>query len=80
MKLRGIEHVLANLVESILARAGGPEDGVALRVTRFDLEVPCEMRLNRHAGLDASMPRGRLATGFDPPLGQIRAVFEEGDA
>jgi hypothetical protein len=80
MRLRGIEHVLADLAESVLARAGGPEDGVAVHVTRFDLNVPCEMRLNQHAELDASMPRGRLATGFDPPLGQVRAVFEEGDA
>jgi hypothetical protein len=79
MKLRGIEQVLVDLADSVLARAGGPEAGVAIRVTRFNLDVPCELRLNTRAGLDASMPRGRLATGFDPPLGQIRAVFVEAE-
>jgi hypothetical protein len=79
MKLRGIEHVLVDLADSILARAGGSEDGIEVHVTRFDLEVPCELRLNARAGMDASMPRGRLATGFDPPLGQLRAMFQEGD-
>ena len=80
MKLRGIEQVLVDLADSILARAGGSEDGIAIHVTRFELDVPCELRLNGRAGLDASMPRGRLATGFDPPLGQLRAVFQEGDS
>jgi hypothetical protein len=77
MKLRGVEHVLLDLADSILARAGGAEEGVAIHVTRVDLDVPCEMRINARAGLDASMPRGRMATGFDPPLGQLRAVFLE---
>ena len=80
MTLRGIEQLLVDLAGSILARAGSPEDGVAIRITRIDIDVPCELRLNKHAGLDASMPRGRLATGFDPPLGQIRAVFRVGDS
>ena len=50
-----------------------------LVISTIDLELPIEARLAGGA-LQASWPRGRLETGFDPPLGMlvVQLSSEEG--
>jgi hypothetical protein len=49
--------------------------GDGLIVHQVDLDVPVESRFTRD-GVEMTLPRNRLATGFDPPLGRLRARFE----
>ena len=47
-----------------------PIDEGDLVVSEVDLEIPVESRMSNR-GLEAAWPRGRVATGFDPPLAMI---------
>jgi len=71
--------VLVALADSILAEAGGPADGVRVRVSGFQLDLPLEGGFGQGARLEATLPRGTLATGFDVALGRVRARFERSD-
>jgi hypothetical protein len=66
----GLDHLLAG----VGALAPAPPSGLAL--TRLELDLPLEVRIGDGAVLLASLPRGRLATGFDLPRGRIRARLE----
>jgi hypothetical protein len=57
-----------------LAPAALSANGVSLVTSALDLDLPIEALIAN--GLRASLPRGRLATGFDPPLCRLRARFE----
>lgn len=48
-----------------------PLEGGDLVVSSVDLEIPIESRIDDHGRLEASWPRGRFGTGFDPPLGAM---------
>ncbi len=62
-----LDDMLADLPEAV-ADAG---TGEGLAVVDFEVQVPIEARV-RAGGLSVSVPRGRLATGFDAPRGQLR--------
>jgi hypothetical protein len=47
-----------------------------LTVREMELTLPIESRIGHGGELRASLPRGRLATGFDPPLTQMALRFE----
>jgi hypothetical protein len=74
--MRPLHAVLLELVDAVPTAAVDPDSGESLGVTAIDLELPMEWRIGGGAGLDASLPRGRLATGFDPPLGRLRLALE----
>ncbi|TMQ08133.1 MAG: hypothetical protein E6J90_41420 [Deltaproteobacteria bacterium] len=59
-----------------------PLAGGDLVVSAVELELPIESRFDAHGRLEASWPRGRFGTGFDPPLGEVtlRLVVEEDGA
>ncbi len=73
--MKPLEHLLADLAESLPEGAGGEADGVRIDVATAELALPIESRLGREATLLASAPRGRQVTGFDAPLGQMRVSF-----
>lgn len=60
---------LEDLLVSIIGEL--PIAGGDLVVSAVELELPIESRLAAGGHLEASWPRGRFATGFDPPLGAI---------
>ena len=72
--MTGFDALLVALVAALPASAGGPAEGAEVSVTHVDLDLPLEARLGS-SGLEASLPRGRLRTGFDPPLGRLAARF-----
>jgi hypothetical protein len=78
--MRPFGELLVALAGMVPARAGSRQAGLALRVSSLDLTLPIESRIEPGAELKASLPRGRLATGFDPPLGVLSARFETGEA
>jgi len=49
-----------------------------LVVSEVDLALPIEPRFTRTGALEASWPRGRMTTGFDPPLAtlEVKLVVE----
>jgi hypothetical protein len=68
--------LLVQLVSLMPARVASSEAQLALQTTSLDLTVPIESRIVPGGDLQASLPRGLLRTGFDPPLGQVVARFE----
>jgi hypothetical protein len=71
----GFDRVLFGLAERLAFSAGGG----ALAVTGVEVDVPLEAAIGS-TGLAASLPRGRMATGFDPPLARLRLRLELEDA
>ena len=66
---------LAALVDSLPQPIGAESDGVRLVADSVDLLVPIESHIGQHGELRVSLPRGRMSTGFELPLGRIRAQF-----
>lgn len=46
-----------------------------LVVSGVELELPIESRLDAAGQLQVSWPRGRMTTGFDPPLGALAVTL-----
>jgi hypothetical protein len=68
------------LVDGLPQPAGSAASGVIVRATDVDLTIPIESRIEPGGVLHASLPRGRMATGFDAPIGQFSAHFTLEDA
>jgi len=68
---------LAELVVAAIAEL--PLGDGDLVVSSVELALPIEPRLAATGALEASWPRGRMITGFDPPLGtlEVTAAVEE---
>jgi len=64
---------LADLVVSVIADL--PLSDGELVVSSVELALPIEPRLAASGVLEASWPRGRMATGFDPPLGMLEVTL-----
>lgn len=62
------------LVDSLPQPTGSPESGTLVSAVGVELTLPIEARIARD-GLHASLPRGRMATGFSLPLGRVSARF-----
>ena len=73
--MRPFAEFIEALVEGLPQPAGSPEAGVVVRATDVDLTLPIESRIEPGGVLHASLPRGRMATGFEVPLGQFSAHF-----
>ncbi len=78
--MRPVGELVEALAAELTPRLESGAAGLALEVTRLEVDAPIEARIGAEMGLAASLPRGRLATGFDPPLGHLRARFERGPA
>ena len=74
--MRPFSELLVAITDLIPARIASMEAGIALDVSTFDVDFPIEARIHHDAELRTSLPRGRLATGFDPLLGRVAVRFE----
>lgn len=74
--MKPLAELLAELAESLI----GPEmPGISvtgISVTGLDLLVPIETHLRANGELEATLPRGQLATGFDAPLGSMQVQIQ----
>ena len=69
------DELIAALAGLVPAAAESAEAQLALTAADLQVDVPLESRIVDGGRLLASLPRGRVATGFDPPLGRMRARF-----
>lgn len=74
-----LEELIVGFAEGIPADAGGPEAGVRVELTAIDLAVPVEVHVGGDGLVRASLPRGRLATGYDVLLSQLVLRFARED-
>lgn len=74
--MRPFGELIVKLAGLVPERAGSPEAGVSLRVAGLDLSLPVESAIGHGGELAASLPRGRMATGFDPQLSTLTLRFE----
>jgi hypothetical protein len=70
----GFDQLLIELMRSLPTSAGDEDSQIA--VTDLDLEVPLEARIESRGTLKATLPRGRMSTGFDVPLARLRVRAE----
>lgn len=75
--MQSLEHFLVGLAEAVTASA--EHASLRVSVTNAELEVPIETRAGNGGDLCASMPRGRLLTGFTPVTSRLHAVFVRSD-
>lgn len=78
--MSSLEDLLIALLDAVPRGVGGPGDGVSVEVDSIELAIPIEAHLARDGRFLASAPRGRIATGFDPPHGALAIVLARGDA
>lgn len=76
--MKSLAEVVAEIVDLVPAAADAAEHGLAVQVTSLEITFPIEARISAGGALMASPPRGRLATGFDPPHARLRARFDWG--
>lgn len=69
-----LDRLITHLADAVDPEVPGV-DGLGLRVTDVDLTVPIESMPDLRDTLLVSIPRGRLRTGFERPLGQLRIRF-----
>jgi hypothetical protein len=76
--MTSLEDLVLALLRAMPEGAGGPEAGIRLEVDEIELAIPVESHLARDGRFLASAPRGRIATGFDPPHGALAIVLSRG--
>jgi hypothetical protein len=74
----GLDALLIELADGLVEEAGGPAQGVRVEVERVDLALPVEARMDGDGHIVATLPRGRLVTGFMVPPGRLRVSFARG--
>jgi hypothetical protein len=78
--VNSLEDFLVELLGTVPSAAGSVEAGLRIEVDELELAIPIESHLARDGQFLASAPRGRIATGFDPPHGSLSIVLTRGDA
>jgi hypothetical protein len=76
LPLQPLGELLDAVTATLPLQAGEPAAGARVAVRTLDLDLPLEARIEAGAELRVSLPRGRLATGFDTPLGRLVAHFD----
>lgn len=74
--MTSLETLIVGLVDTLPGDAGGPADGVRVDLAAVDLEIPVEAHVDAHGEIRASLPRTRLATGYDSDLHRIGLRYE----
>ena len=70
---------LDGLIDAMPPAVGDPVTGDGIGIVDLHVELPVEARVDGQ-GLHVTTPRGRMVTGFDPPLGRIRMRVRREDA
>jgi hypothetical protein len=78
--LRPLAELLGAVTAALPLEAGSVAAGASVAVSALDLDLPLEARIEDGAELRVSLPRGRLSTGFDVPLGRLVAHYDLGAA
>jgi hypothetical protein len=73
--VRPFADFLVEIAGSLPQRADAPDGTIAVALTSVAIAVPIESRIDTGGALLASLPRGRLATGFQLPVGRVSARF-----
>jgi hypothetical protein len=69
--LIALDELLVSLAGDLSPDVGSVVDGVRVHVTTMDLDLPMEVRIAEGGRLLATLPRNRLATGFDLPAARM---------
>jgi len=70
-----LEELVVALLDTVPRDTGGANDGVRVEIDEVAMTLPVEVRFAAHRGIEASAPRGRLATGFDLPHQLLTLAF-----
>jgi hypothetical protein len=71
-----LEHLITSLADGLPEGLGDAEDGIRVESTTVDMTVPVETYVDQRGSVRASLPRGRLATGWDPIHSRLVLAFE----
>ncbi|HUQ04026.1 MAG TPA: hypothetical protein VM261_16120 [Kofleriaceae bacterium] len=70
-----LDELVVALLDTVPHESGGADDGVRIEIDEVAMTLPVEVRFGARGGLEASAPRGRYATGFDPPHQVLSVAF-----
>jgi hypothetical protein len=71
-----LDRLITHLADAVAPSVPGVK-ALGLRVTDVDLLVPLESMADPRGVVLVSIPRGRLQTGFERPLGELRLSFRQ---
>ena len=71
-----LEELIVGFAAGIPEDKGGPEAGVRVEIVSVDLTVPIETHVGHDGLVRASLPRGRLATGYEVLHSQLVMRFD----
>lgn len=74
--MRRLEDLILALAAGLPAEEGGAAAGVRVEVTSVDLTVPIETQVAGDGLVQASLPRGQLATGYDVAHSRMAVRFD----
>jgi hypothetical protein len=69
--LTSLEELLVTLADDLAPDAGSADEGLLVHATDVDLDLPMEAVIAPDGRLLATLPRSRIATGFDPPAARL---------
>jgi hypothetical protein len=75
-----LETLIVGLVDTLPEDAGSPEAGIRVELASIDLAIPVEAHVDADGHIRASLPRGRLSTGFDSDLCRMGLRYERTEA
>lgn len=78
--MNALEMLIVGLVDALPEDAGSPEAGVRVEIASVDLAIPVEAHIDASGHIRASLPRGRLATGYATDLGRMALRYERTEA
>ena len=70
----GFDELLIELLRALPTSAGDEDSHIA--VTDLDMTLPLEVRIDSRGTLKATLPRGRMTTGFELPHAHLRVRAE----
>lgn len=77
--MKNIADFLVDMSDDMPMAVADEATGEGLAVDGFEISVPIESSTDDVGELAVSLPRGRLATGFDLPHGKLTATFIRGE-
>lgn len=70
-----LEQMVPEMLDTLSLQVGDEGSGLVVSVVELAFDLPMEAQIGDAGQLLVSAPRGRLATGFDPQHGRLRARF-----